>query len=142
MKHDSYPADYVRGILQSVKTIAIVGASNNPARPSWIVLKYLLDRGYDVIPLNPGLAGGDILGRTVYAKLGDIPRAVDMVEIFRNSQAAGPITDEALTLDPLPKVIWMQLSVRTDAAPPRAEARCVTVISKRCPSIEEGRLTG
>src|SRR5918993_743129 len=142
MRHDDYPAEYVRSILQSVKTIALVGASNNPARPSWIVTKYLLERGYDVIPLNPGLAGGEILGQKVYAKLADIPRPVDMVEIFRNSQAAGPITDEALALDPLPKVIWMQLSVRNDEAAAKAEAKGLKVVMDRCPKIEFGRLSG
>jgi predicted CoA-binding protein len=142
MSHDSYPDETIRSILKSVKTIALVGASNNPARPSWIVTKYLLERGYDVIPVNPGLAGGEILGKPVYASLGEIPRAIDMVEIFRNSQAAGPITDEALALDPLPKVIWMQLSVRNDEAAARAEARGVQVIMNRCPKIEYGRLSG
>ena len=142
MSHDSYPAEQIRAILQSVKSIALVGASNNPARPSWIVAKYLIDRGYDVIPINPGLAGKEILGRTVYGKLADVPRPVDMVEIFRNSQAAGPITDEALALEPPPKVIWMQLSVRNDEAAARAEAKGVTVVMNRCPKIEYGRLSG
>jgi uncharacterized protein len=142
MEHDSYPDAYVREIMKSVKTIALVGASNNPARPSWIVTKYLIERGYDVTPVNPGLAGQEILGRPVYGRLADIPRPVDMVEIFRNSQAAGPITDEALALDPLPKVIWMQLSVRNDAAAEKAEARGVKVVMNRCPKIEYGRLSG
>ena len=142
MEHDSYPDAYVREIMKSVKTIALVGASNNPARPSWIVTKYLIERGYDVIPVNPGLAGQEILGRPVYGRLADIPRPVDMVEIFRNSQAAGPITDEALALDPLPKVIWMQLSVRNDAAAERAEPKGVRVVMNRCPKIEYGRLSG
>ncbi len=142
MTHDDYPADHLRAILKSVKSVALVGASNNPARPSWIVLKYLVDRGYDVIPINPGLAGGEILGQAVYAKLGDVPRPVDMVEIFRNSAAAGPITDEALALDPLPKVIWMQLSVRNDAAAACAEAKGIQVVMNRCPKIEYGRLSG
>jgi uncharacterized protein len=142
MEHDSYPDAYVREIMKSVKTIALVGASNNPARPSWIVTKYLIERGYDVTPVNPGLAGQEILGRPVYGRLADIPRPVDMVEIFRNSQAAGPITDEALALDPLPKVIWMQLSVRNDAAAERAEAKGVRVVMNRCPKIEYGRLSG
>ena len=142
MDHDNYPTEYVRGILQSVRSIALVGASNNSARPSWIVLKYLLQRGYDVIPINPGLAGGEILGRPVYGKLGDVKQPIDMVEIFRNSQAAGPITDEALALDPRPRVIWMQLSVRNDEAAARAEAQGVAVVMNRCPKIEYGRFSG
>ena len=140
--HDHYADGLVGEILKSVKTIALVGASNNPARPSWIVTKYLLQRGYDVIPINPGAAGQAILGQTVYGRLADVPRSIDMVEIFRNSDAAGPITDEALALDPLPKVIWMQLSVRNDEAAARAEARGVRVIMDRCPKIEFGRLSG
>jgi uncharacterized protein len=142
MNHDSYPDALIRSILNSVKTIALVGASSNPARPSYIVCKYLLGRGYDLIPVNPGLAGQELLGRKVYGRLADIPRAIDMVEIFRNLEAAGPVTDEALALDPLPKVIWMQLSVRNDAAAARAEAAGLQVIMNRCPKIEYGRLSG
>jgi predicted CoA-binding protein len=142
MNHDSYPDDLIRSILNGVRTIALVGASNNPARPSYIVVKYLSERGYTIIPVNPGLAGQEILGLKVYASLKDIPVPLDMVEIFRNSTAAGPITDEALALDPLPRVIWMQLSVRNDEAAARAEARGVTVIMNRCPKIEFGRLSG
>src|SRR3712207_4903090 len=123
MDHSLYANDYIRDILQSVKSIALVGASASPARPSWIVTKYLLERGYDVIPVNPGLAGQELLGKRVYGSLTEIPQPLDMVEIFRNSEAAGPITDEALSLDPLPKVIWMQLSVRNDEAARKAEAR-------------------
>ncbi len=142
MDHSNYPNDYIRGILKGVKTIALVGASNNPARPSWIVTKYLIERGYDVIPINPGWGGREILGRPVYARLKDVPRPVDMVEIFRNSRDAGPITDEALSLDPLPKFIWMQLSVRNDEAAKRAEEKGVKVVMNRCPKIEYGRLSG
>ena len=142
MDHSNYPNDYIRGILKGVKTIALVGASQNPARPSWIVTKYLLERGYDVIPINPGLAGGELLGRKVYASLAEVPVPIDMVEIFRNSEAAGPITDEALALDPLPQVLWMQLSVRNDEAAARAEARGLKVVMDRCPKIEFGRLSG
>lgn len=142
MDHDSYADDYIRTIMREVKRIALVGASDNPARPSWIVTKYLIERGYDVVPVNPGLAGKELLGRPVYGRLADIPGPIDMVEIFRNSQAAGPITDEALALDPLPKVIWMQLSVRNDEAAARAEARGVKVVMNRCPKIEYGRLSG
>ena len=142
MDHDAYPDDYVRRILKGVKTIALVGASNNPARPSWIVTKYLSERGYDVIPINPGLAGKEILGLKVYASLAEVPRPIDMVEIFRNSQAAGPITDQALALDPPPKVIWMQLSVRNNEAAALAEAKGLKVVMDRCPKIEFGRFSG
>jgi predicted CoA-binding protein len=142
MKHDSYSDNTVQRILKSVRTIAMVGASNNNARPSYFVLKYLLSRGYRLFPINPGLAGKDILGAPVYSKLADIPEPLDMVEIFRNSAAASGIVDEALTLDPLPKVIWMQLGVRNDEAAARAEARGIEVVMNRCPKIEYGRLSG
>ena len=142
MNHDSYTADYIRDILQSVKTIALVGASSNEVRPSYFVMKYLIDKGYEVIPVNPGLAGQTLLGQTVYASLKDIPKPIDMVDIFRNSEAAGPITDEALALDPPPKVIWMQLSVRNDEAAARAEAAGLRVVMDRCPKMEYGKLSG
>lgn len=132
----------MRGILDDVKTIAMVGASANNIRPSYFVLKYLLDKGYKVFPINPGHAGKDILGQTVYASLADVPEPIDMVDIFRNSEAAGAVVDEALTLDPLPKVIWMQLTVRNDAAAGKAEAAGVRMIMNRCPKIEYGRLSG
>jgi predicted CoA-binding protein len=141
-RHDSYLDDSIRGILKSVRTIAIVGATNNPARPSYIVTKYLKERGYDVIPVNPRLAGHDVLSLPAYGSLAEVPRPIDMVEIFRNSASAGQVTDEALALDPLPKVIWMQLSVRDDEAAARAEAKGITVVMNRCPKIEYGRLSG
>ena len=143
MNHDNYPNEYIRGILNSVKTIALVGASQNPARPSWIVTKYLLERGYDVIPINPGLAGRRAAGQEGLRRPSrTCPVPIDMVEIFRNSEAAGPITDEALALDPLPKVLWMQLSVRNDEAAAKAEAKGLKVVMDRCPKIEFGRLSG
>ncbi|HYC25377.1 MAG TPA: CoA-binding protein [Roseiarcus sp.] len=142
MNHDSYSNEYIRGILNSVKRIAMVGASANSARPSYFVLKYLATRGYQMFPVNPGLAGGEIHGIKVYARLADAPGPIDMVEIFRNSEAAGAVVDQALTLDPLPKVIWMQLGVRNDQAAARAEARGVKVVMNRCPKIEYGRLSG
>lgn len=142
MDHDNYSADYIRDILRSVKTIALVGASSNDVRPSYFVLKYLLDKGYDVTPVNPGLAGQEILGRRVYGTLKDIPYPIDMVDIFRNSQAAGVVTDEALTLTPLPKVIWMQLNVRNDEAAARAETAGLKVVMNRCPKMEYGKLSG
>ena len=144
MSHDAYPDAQIRQILKDTKRIALVGASANEARPSWIVTKYLLDRGYDVIPVNPGLAGQTLLGKTVYASLKDIPGPVDMIEIFRNSEAAGLITDEAIALakDKGFKVIWMQLGVRNDEAAERAEAAGLRVVMNRCPKIEYARLNG
>ena len=141
-RHDSYPDDLIHGILKSVKSIALVGFSNNEARPSYFVTKYLIERGYTLHPINPALAGQVFFGAKVYASLTDIPAPIDMVDIFRNSEAAGPITDEALALDPLPKVLWMQLSVRNDEAAAKAEAKGLTVIMNRCPKIEFGRFSG
>jgi len=142
MDHISYDKTYISDILRSVKTIAVVGASAKDVRPSFFVMKYLLDKGYQIIPINPGIAGSEILGQTVYASLSDVPVAIDMVDIFRNSSAAGPIVDEALTLTPLPKVIWMQLSVRNEEAAKRAEAAGLKVVMDRCPKIEYGKLSG
>jgi len=142
VNHDSYPDDYIRAILLDVKHIAMVGASANTARPSYFVLKYLSERGFRILPINPGLAGGDILGLPVYASLAAAPGPIDMVDVFRNSAAAGAVVDEALALDPLPRVIWMQLGVRNDAAAARAESRGVKVVMNRCPKIEYGRLSG
>jgi uncharacterized protein len=132
----------IRRILTSVKTIALVGASANPARPSYIVLKYLIGRGYRMLPVNPGLAGKPILGAMCYASLAQAPGPIDMVEIFRASEYAGAVVDEALGLDPLPRVIWMQLGVEDAAAAERARARGLEVIMNRCPKIEWGRLSG
>lgn len=142
MNHDTYPDTYIRSILSTVKTIALVGASANSARPSFLVLKYLSERGYRMLPINPGIAGGYIHGLPVYARLSDAPGPIDMVDIFRNSEAAGGVVDEALMLDPLPRVIWMQLGVRNDAAAARAEAKGVRVVMNRCPKIDYGRLSG
>lgn len=142
MNHDSYEADYTRRILESVKTVALVGASGNALRPSYFVMKYLLDKGYDVIPVNPGLAGQDILGQRVFGKLSDIPRAIDMVDIFRNSEAAAGVVNEAITLDPRPRAIWMQLGVRNDEAAALAERHGLEVVMNRCPKMEYGKHSG
>ena len=141
MNHNSYDDDYIRGILSSVKRIAMVGASANEARPSYFVLKYLAARGYEMLPINPGLAGKAINGIKVYGSLAEAPGPIDMVEIFRNSAAAGGVVDEALKLVPLPKVVWMQLGVRNDEAAARAEALGIKVVMNRCPKIEYGRLS-
>ena len=142
MNHDSYSDDYIRDILATVKTIAMVGASANAARPSYFVLKYLSERGFTMLPINPGLAGQSILGLPVYASLADAPQPIDMVDVFRRSDAAGAVVDEALALPKPPKAIWMQLGVRDDAAAARAESRGVKVAMNRCPKIEYGRLSG
>jgi uncharacterized protein len=142
VEHDSYPDDYIRAILGEVKTIAMVGASANSVRPSYFVLKYLLAKGYRVVPVNPGQAGKEILGQTVYARLADIPFAVDMVEIFRAPEAVPGIVEEALAMKPRPKVIWMQLGVRNDDAAKRAEEAGLEVVMNRCAKIEYGRLSG
>jgi hypothetical protein len=142
VNHETYPDAYIRDILTSVKTIAMVGASANSARPSYFVLKYLSARGYTMLPINPGLAGQTLFDLAVYASLAAAPPPIDMVDIFRNSAAAGGVVDEALALPEPPKVIWMQLGVRNDEAAARAEARGVKVVMNRCPKIEYGRLSG
>ena len=142
MNHDNYDPSYVRDILETVRTVAIVGASANEVRPSYFVTKYMIDKGYAVYPLNPGMAGKEICGRPVYASLAEVPEPIDMVDIFRNSDAAAGVVDEALLLSPLPKVIWMQLTVRHDEAAARAEEAGVRVVMNRCPKIEYGKLSG
>ncbi|WP_454011679.1 CoA-binding protein [Aquamicrobium terrae] len=142
MNHDAYDNSYIAGILNSVRSIAVVGASANEVRPSFFVMKYLLGKGFSVIPVNPGQAGGKILGQSVYARLADIPEPVDMVDIFRASEAVPAIIDEVLALRPLPKVVWMQLTVRHDEAAARAEAAGIKIVMNRCPKIEYARLSG
>jgi hypothetical protein len=141
MNHDNYDDHYIRGILNTVKTIAMVGFSSKENRPSYFVFKYLIERGYRVIPVNPGQAGKSVLGQTIYARLADIPEPVDMVDIFRAPQFAIPIVREALELQPRPQVIWMQLTVRNDEAARLAEAAGLKVVMNRCPKIEYGRLS-
>jgi len=141
LDHDTYPDSYIRGILNTVKSIAMVGISPKHNRPSYFAFKYLLERGYNMIPVNPGQAGQEILGRKVYAKLADIPEPVDMVDIFRAPQYAPAIVQEALALKPRPPVIWMQLGVRNDEAAATAEAAGLKVVMNRCPKIEYGRLS-
>lgn len=142
MIHDAYDNDYIAGILNAIRTVAVVGASANDVRPSFFVTKYLIDKGFVVYPINPGQAGKEIAGRLTYARLADVPEAIDMVDIFRASEAVPAIVDEALALNPRPKVIWMQLAVRHDAAAAKAEAAGIKVVMNRCPKIEYGRLSG
>ncbi|MBL0371371.1 CoA-binding protein [Rhizobium sp. KVB221] len=142
MKHDSYDNSVIRDILKSVKTIAVVGASANPTRPSYGVMRFLLGKGYRVIPVNPGHAGGEIHGQTVVARLADIAETVDMVDVFRAADQLPAVIDEVLAMPNRPKVIWGQLTVRHDAAAERAEAQGLTVIMNRCPAIEFPRVMG
>jgi predicted CoA-binding protein len=141
MNHDAYPDSYIRGILNTVKTIAMVGISPKENRPSYFVFKYLLERGYRMIPVNPGQVGKEILGQKFYAKLTDIPEPIDMIDIFRASAFVMPVVQEALTLKPKPQVIWMQLTVRDEQAAALAEAAGIKVVMNRCPKIEYGRLS-
>lgn len=131
-------------ILKKCRTIAMVGASPKWVRPSNFAMKYLQGKGYKVIPINPGQAGKEILGETVYASLGDIPGPYDMVDIFRSSEAAGGIMDEAIALaeEKNISVVWMQLGVINEEAAKRGEAAGLTVIMDRCPKIEYARLFG
>ena len=140
MNHDAYDDDYIRAILRDVRVIAMVGASPSWNRPSYFAMKYLQAKGYRVIPVNPVAAGQEILGEKVHASLATIGEKVDMVDVFRNSEAAGPISDEAIAIGA--KVVWMQLGVRNDAAAARAEAAGLRVVMNRCPKIEYGRLSG
>jgi uncharacterized protein len=140
VNHDRYDDLYLRKILRDSKTIAMVGASANWNRPSYFAMKYLLDRRYKVIPVNPAAVGQEIMGQKVYASLRDLPEKADMVDIFRNSEAAGPITDEAIEHGA--KVVWMQLGVRNEEAAKRAEAAGLKVVMNRCPKIEHSRLAG
>jgi predicted CoA-binding protein len=144
MNHDRYDDAYIAAILNGIKVVAMVGASANINRPSYFVMKYLLGKGFTVIPVNPGLAGKEILGQRVAASLAEIGQRVDMVDVFRNSDAAPGIVRECIALkDKLGlKVIWMQLSVRNNEAAAEAEAAGLEVVMNRCPKIEYGRLSG
>lgn len=142
MDHSAYSDGYISGILRDVKTIAMVGASANEVRPSFFAMKYLLAKGYSVFPINPGQAGKAILGRRVFARLGDVPEPIDMVDVFRPAEAVPGILDEMLTLDPHPKVLWLQLTIRHEESAARAEAAGIKVVMDRCPKIEYGRLSG
>jgi predicted CoA-binding protein len=140
MNHDSYSDDYLRGILDSVRTIAMVGASPHWNRPSYFVMKYLQDKGYRVIPVNPQATGDEILGEKVYGSVMDVPENIDMVDIFRRADAAPALVDQAIARGA--KVVWMQLGIRNDAAAAKAEAAGLKVVMNRCPKIEYSRLHG
>jgi len=134
LEHKRYTPEFLKDILSDTKTIALIGASANAARDSHEVMEYMQRRGYRVIPVNPGIAGKELLGEKVYATLADIPDKIDMVEVFRNSEAAGPVCDEAIAIGA--KYIWMQLGVTNEEGAARAEAAGLKVVMNRCPKIE------
>ena len=140
MRELYYPDWQIRRILRDVNTVAMVGASTNWNRPSYFAMKYMQDKGYRVIPVNPGSAGQTLLGEEVVTSLKDITVPVDMVDIFQRSERVPPIVDEAIEIGA--KVVWMQLTVRHDGAAKKAEDAGLTVIMDRCPKIEFARLSG
>lgn len=140
MSEPSYSDAYIREILTTYRTIAVVGASANKTRPSFFVMKYMSAKGYDMIPVNPGQAGKQILDRDVYATLKDIPRPVEIVDVFRTSDAALNIAKDAIEIGA--KVVWMQLGVINQEAAKLAEDAGLKVVMNRCPKIEYGRLSG
>jgi len=140
--NQNYPDVHLKNVLKRTKRVAVVGVSMNPVRPSYYVARYLSLKGYTVIPVNPGHAGKMLFGQTVQARLSDIKDGVDMVDIFRRSEAVPPIVDEALEVFPGLDTVWMQIGVENAEATKKAEARGVTVIQNRCPKIEYQRLFG
>ena len=140
VNHDSYSDEYLRGILHRTKTIAMVGASPNWNRPSYFVMKYLQSKGFRVIPVNPRALGEEILGEPVVGSLADITVPVDLVDVFRTSDAAPAIVEDAIRIGA--KAVWMQIGVRHDEAAARAEVAGLEVVMNRCPKIEYSRLCG
>ena len=140
MNHDTYSDAYIRDILVRHRAVAMVGASPKPSRPSYFVMKYLLARGFDVAPVNPGHAGKELLGQKIFGTLAEIDRPVEIVDIFRNSDAALSITQDAIAIGA--KVVWMQLGVHNDEAARLGEKAGLKVVMNRCPKIEFGRLSG
>lgn len=140
MNHDRYDDDYLASTLRTTRTIALLGASPKPERPSYGVMRFLLARGYTVYPVNPGQAGKEILGQRTYATLADVPQPVDMVDVFRAPEFLDGVVDEALALEIRPKVIWSQLGVRDDRAAEKAQAGGIAMVMNRCPAIEYPRL--
>jgi predicted CoA-binding protein len=138
MNHASYSDDYIRGIFARVKTIALVGASPRPDRPSNRVMVFLKRKGFRVIPVNPQALGQTIHGETVVGSLADIAGSIDMVDIFRRSAEVAPIVDEAIATHA--KIVWMQLDVRDETTAAKAEAAGIDVVMNRCPAIEMPRL--
>lgn len=128
----------IRDVLTSTKRIALVGASDRPERPSYYVMKYLLDQGYEVVPVSPKLAGKTLLGQTAYGSLAEVPGKVDMVDVFRNAEAAWGVAQEAIAIGA--KTLWLQMGVVNEQAAVLAQDAGMTVIMDRCPKMEIPRL--
>lgn len=138
----SYSDAFLKEILRRTKVIAVVGVSLNPVRPSYYVARYLSLRGFRVIGVNPGHAGAQLFGETVRSSIAELPAEVDMLDLFRRSEAVGPLVDEALERLPGLRTVWMQIGVENAEAAARAEARGIDVVMNRCPKIEYQRLHG
>ena len=139
---DGASDDIIVEVLSSVRTIAVLGASPKQDRASHRVMRFLIERGYEVVAVNPGQAGGTILDRPCYARLADVPHAIDMVDVFRRSEAIPRVMDEVLDLTPPPRVVWLQLGIVHEASARRARDAGLTVVQDRCPKIEFSRLAG
>lgn len=146
VNHDRYADPWLAAILRDVRRVAVIGASANPVRPSFFVVKYLIAKGYEVEPINPGVAradgSGEICGRRAHASLADVPGPVDMVDVFRRTDALPGIVGEIMALDELPLVVWLQLGIRDDAVAAALEMAGIRVVQDRCPKIEYARLSG
>lgn len=140
MNHDSYDDSYLRDILKNVRTIAVLGASPNSARPSYEVMHFLAAHGYRVFPVNPGQAGKEVGELVFYASLTDVPEPIDMVDVFRAPENLPGILEDVLSLKHRPSVLWGQLGVRDDEVAGKAEAAGIKVVMDRCPKIEYPRL--
>lgn len=138
----SYSDTDLKTILKRTQKIAVVGVSPNSTRPSYFVARYLSLKGYKVVPVNPGHAGKMLFGQTIVADLSEAPKDVDMVDIFRRSEAVPPIVEQSLDVFPNLKTIWMQIGVENEQAAAMAEAKGIDVIQNRCPKIEYQRLFG
>lgn len=138
----SYSDAFLKQILRRTRVIAVVGVSLNPVRPSYYVARYLSLRGFRVIGVNPGHAGAQLFGETVRSSIAELPAEVDMLDLFRRSEAVGPLVDEALGHLPGLRTVWMQIGVENAEAAARAEARGIDVVMNRCPKIEYQRLHG
>lgn len=142
VNHDRYDDDYLAEILKTTRTIALLGASPKPERPSYGVMRFLLAKGYTVYPVNPGQAGKEILGQRTYATLADVPQPIDMIDVFRAPEYLDGVVEEALALKKPPRFIWAQLGVRDDKAAKKGEAGGIELVMNRCPAIEHPRLIG